>query len=126
MENEDIRFAVYDKNEENIELTVSYITAYFNDKNIPVTIHRFYDTQGLIDAFRHINFTALLMGMDGMDEVDTAWTIKKLAAGCSQIIMSNTGDYSMEGYRLDVFDYWLRPLDQAKINESLERLNITN
>jgi len=125
MENEDIRFAVYDKNEENVELTVSYVTAYFNDKNRPVTIHRFYDTNGLIDAFRHISFTALFIGMDAMDEVDAAWTLKKIAAGCAFIIMSNSGDYSMEGYRLEVFDYWLRPLEQSKINESLERLNIT-
>ena len=122
MESENLRFAVYDKNEGDMELTVSYLSSFFDNKKMLFNVHRFYDTYGLIDAFRHISFTALLIGMNSMEEVDAAWVIKKLAEGCQLVIMSNSGDYSMEGYRLNAFDYWLKPLDEARVYKTLGRI----
>ncbi|MCL2820356.1 MAG: hypothetical protein FWD38_05935 [Oscillospiraceae bacterium] len=122
MENTFMRLAVYDNTEKDRELTVSYISAYFERTDIPVKIHRFYDTNGLIDAFRHDRFTAVFIGMDSMNEVDAAWIIRKFAPGCSLVIMSNSGDYSLEGYRLEAFNYWLKPVGSEKAGETLERL----
>ena len=122
MENTFLRLAVYDNTEKDRELTVSYLSAYFVRTDIPVKIHRFYETNGLIDAFRHDRFTAVFIGMDNMNEVDAAWVIRKLVPDCSLVIMSSTGDYSMEGYRLEAFDYWLKPISKEKVLETLGRL----
>ena len=122
MENEVLRFAVYDSTEKDRELAVSYISEYYSNNNALVKIHRFFDTDGLVDAFRHDSFAGAAIGMNSMREVDAAWIIKKIAPKCRLVIMSESGDYSMEGFRLEAFDYWLKPLVKEKVNKSMERM----
>ena len=121
--NKYLRFAVCDINRQANELASRFISEYYKNKNEQPEIEVFNDTEGVIGAFRRQNgFAAVFIGMNSMDEVDTAWVIRKLAPNCPLVIMSDSGDYSLEGYRLDAFDYWLKPLDEKKMNRTLERL----
>jgi len=126
MESKKLRIAMYGKNKQDVEIAVTSISGYFSARENSVEILRFCDTDGLIDAFRNCNFSAVFLEMNNMSEVDTAWIIKKFAPKCPLVIMSDSGDYAMEGYRLGAFDYWLKPLDETKINQSLERIMINN
>jgi len=117
-------FAVCDKDRNENEITSRYIAEFYKNKGKQAEIHPFYDTDGIIETFRRQNsFVAVFIGMNSMEEVDTAWILRKLAPKCALVIMSDCGDYSLEGYRLEAFDYLLRPLDENKINKTLERLN---
>jgi len=117
-------FAVFDKDQNESEIASQYILEFYKTKGKQAEISLFYDTQEIINAFRRQNnFTAVFIGMRSMDEVDAAWDLRKIAPKCSLVIMSDCGDYAMEGYRLDAFDYWLKPLDEKKIYKTLERLN---
>ena len=113
-----------DKNQEDIINASRFISKYYTSKSNRAEIQQFDDTDKIIEVFRRRNgFAAVFIGMDSMDEVDTAWILRKLAPRCPIIIMSRCGDYSLEGYRLDAFSYWLKPLDEERINQTLERLN---
>ena len=116
------RFAVYEKEQADREAASRVISSFFTNENIPAEIHRFFDTDGLIDAFRHNVYTAVFIGMDSMSEVDAAWIIKKFAPKCALVIISSSRDYAMEGYRLDAFDYWMKSIDEEKIDSALKRL----
>ena len=117
-------FAVCDKDQNESEIASQYILEFYKTKGKQAEINLFYDTQEIINAFRRQNnFTAVFIGMRSMDEVDAAWDLRKIAPKCSLVIMSDSGDFAMEGYRLDAFDYWLKPLDEKKIYKTLERLN---
>jgi len=116
-------FAVCDKTQEDIQNASRCISEFYADKNIQVEIQQFDNTDKILDAFRsQNNFAAVFMGMNSMDEVDTAWILRKIAPKCPIIIMSYCGDYSLEGYRIDACAYWLKPFDEKKINSTLERL----
>ena len=121
MEMINLRLAVYDKVPEDREVVSRVVSEFYESNNMSAEIHRFFDTDGLVDAFRHNSYEAIFMYMNSMDEVDAAWVIRKLAPDCTLVIISDNGDYSMEGYRLEAFDYWLKPLDEEKINKTLER-----
>jgi len=119
-----IKIAVCDKIKDDGIAASQFISEFYMKNNNQAEIQQFDDTETIIDAFRlQNNFTAVFIGIYSMDDVDTAWVIRKLAPNCPIIIMSDSGDYSLEGYRLDAFGYWLKPLDGKKINETLERLN---
>ena len=122
MEIKIIRFAVYDKDQKERELISSNIMTFCVEMNRQAEVEQFDDTENLIEAFRQSSYSAVFIAMDCMDEVDTAWIIRKLAPKCSLVIMSNSGDYSMEGYRLEAFDYWLKPTGEAKTNQTLSRI----
>ena len=124
-QNKNLRFAVCDKNHQANELATRFISDFYKNKNEPTEIQRFDDTEGVIGAFRrHNGYAAVFIGMSSMDEVNTAWIIRKLAPKCPLVIMSDTGDYSLEGYRLEAFGYWLKPLDAKQINYTLEKLTL--
>ena len=123
MEIKILKFAMYDKNQEERENISSVILTFYIDKDMQAEIVQFENTESLIEAFRQSSFTAVFIFMDSMDEVDTAWIIKKIAPQCPLIIMSDSGDYSMEGYRLEAFDYWLTPPDATKMRETMSRLS---
>ena len=123
METKSIMFAVCDKNQEEIKATSLFISEFYNNKGKQPEIQCFDDTDKIIDAFRRQNgYVAVFMGMNSMDEVDTAWILRNIAPRCRLVIMSPCGDYSLEGYRLEAFDYWLKPLEEERINKTLERL----
>jgi len=129
MENKSFCFAVCDKNQDDIINASRYISEYYSNKNNRAEIQKFNDTDKIIEAFRsQNNFAAVFIGMNSMDEVDTAWILRKLAPKCPLVIMSYCGDYSLEGFRLDAFAYWLKPFDENKIIRTLERIykNIFN
>ena len=122
MEEINSRFVVYDNVQEDRELVSRVVSMFYENKNVSAEIHSLFDKYRLVDAFRHNIYYAIFMGMNSMDEVDAAWIIRKLAPKCPLIIMSVSGDYAMEGYRLEAFDYLVKPLDEEKINKTLERL----
>jgi len=123
MNNATIKVAICDKIKDDGIAASDFISEFYINNNNQAEIQEFDDTETIIDAFRlQNNFAAVFIGMNSMDEVDTAWVIRKLAPNCPLVIMSDSGDYSLEGYRLDAFDYWLKPLDEKKMNRTLERL----
>ena len=127
MEIKNFRFAVCDKNQADIINASRCISEYYTGKSNRAEIQQFDDTDKIIDAFRRQNrYAAVFIGMNSMDEVDTAWILRNIAPRCPIIIMSRCGDYCLEGYRLDAFDYWLKPLDEQRISRTLERLNDTD
>ena len=119
----ELRFAVCDKNPQENELAARFISEFYKKESKRTEIQQFDDTEEVIDAFRRqTGFSAVFIGMNSMNEVDTAWILRKLAPRCPLVIMSDCGDYSLEGYRLEAFDYWLKPFDEKRINTTLERL----
>jgi DNA-binding LytR/AlgR family response regulator len=123
MHSKDYRFAVFDKDRENGNNTSRFVSAFYADKEKRTNVRQFYSIEGIIKYFRRNVYTAIFMSMNGMDEVDAAWVIKQRDPGCLIIIMSECGDYSLEGFRLEAFDYLLHPMDEQKISAVLERLN---
>jgi len=119
-------FAVCDKDRDENEIVSRYLSEFHKDKGKQVEIHRFFDTEEIINSFRRqSDYAAMFIGMNSMEEVDTAWILRRLAPKCALVIVSDCGDYGLEGYRLEAFDYWLRPLDENKANETLTRLKLS-
>jgi len=57
-----------------------------------------------------------------MRDIDAAWVIRDRDKKCPLVFMSRSGDYSLEGYRLEVVNYLLEPLEKDRINQTLGRL----
>ena len=117
-----MKIAVCDDAIEVKEAAARFISAYYKAKGIIAQVVQFESNMELIAAFRQGAFKAVFIGINNMSDVNAAWIIRDRDEKCPIIIMSGAGDYSLEGYRLEAFDYLLKPLDASKINKALDRL----
>jgi len=120
-----LEIAVYDEIQIRRENVVRWIASYYKAKGHPVEISQFKEANEFTGAFRKNSFSSVFIGINGMRCVDLAWVIRNRDKKCPLVIISRSGDYSLEGYRLEVTDYLVEPLDEQKLHKTLDRLQKT-
>ena len=121
-----MRFAVYDEIESDRETAARLISEYYGTKGFLPDILQFKQAEEFTGLFQRHSFSAVFIGINNMGGVDAAWVMRGRDKICPLIIMSGSGDYSLEGYRLEAADYLLKPLDERKFYKALDRLKKHN
>jgi DNA-binding response OmpR family regulator len=67
-------------------------------------------------------FHMVFMGIEGMTGVETARDIRKIDELCPMFIVSSSGEYAVEGYRLHVTDYLKKPVTAERIGKAVARI----
>ena len=67
-------------------------------------------------------FHMVFIGIEGMTGVETARNIRDIDALCPIFIVSSSGKYAVEGYRLHVTDYLIKPVTAERIGEAIARI----
>jgi len=114
--------AVYDGVQKDRETAAQLISEFCKTRGIMAEIAQFSKADEIIGVFRQYSFTAVFIGLNSMQGVDTAWIVRKRDKKCPLVIMSHCSDYSLEGFRLEALEYLIKPLDDEKIFRVLDRL----
>ena len=122
------RVSVFDLNGDDCTNIVLSIRLYFEEHGIPVTISQFTKMQPFAYDFDNCQksgspYHMVFIGVDNMLGVETARNIRGLNERCPMFLLSNTGDYGMEGFRLHALDYITKPLSPERVKEALSRID---
>ena len=114
--------AVYDEIQTRRETAVRLISDFYSEKGDSVEISQFKEVTELTGSFRKNSYSVVFIGINSMRDIDAAWVIRDRDKKCPLVFISRSGDYSLEGYRLEVVNYLLEPLEKDRINQTLGRL----
>ncbi len=121
------RVAVFDLNENDCAHTAREVRLYFEQQGIKAHIMQFTRMQPFAYDFDNSRQTGkpyhmVFIGVDNMPGVETAGNIRDLDSGCPMFLLSETGDYGMEGFRLQALDYIAKPLSHERVSRSVSRI----
>ena len=117
-----MRIAVYDEIQIRRENAVKWIFTYAEANGRHIEALQFKEARELVGEFRENSFSAVFVGINSMRCVDVAWVIRNRDKKCPLVMISRSGSYSLESYRLEAADYLVEPLDEQKIHQALDRI----
>jgi len=59
------------------------------------------------------------------DDFESAWRLHDIDHHCPIILVSDSGEYALISYRIQVAHYLTKPISKEKINEALRRIKKT-
>lgn len=107
---------------EDDELALKLIQSNLQVLGITSEVYAF---TSVVDAIRRISFEPkdllfLDVGLPGINGIDFA---KSLSVKPKIVVITSERDHAFDAYQLDVIDYILKPVDQAKLLRSLNKVN---
>jgi len=87
-------------------------------------IHKFSSGAKLVEAYKKKEYSSIIfldMKMEGMDGIQTAEIIKGYDKKSIIIIVTSILEYAIEGYRVNAFDFLLKPIKKEKLEQVLRR-----
>ena len=80
------------------------------------------DFKGNADAGTPYDMT--FISLDNMMGVETARNIRELDTGQPIFIVSESGEFGLEGFRLRALDYLIKPVSGSRIKEAVRRIGM--
>ena len=116
-----MKIAVLDRQKEERSRTTALIYACRYKSN-PVEVSEFGDYCEIVDVFGVKGFDCLFITVDNMDDFESAWRLHDIDHHCPIILISDSGEYALTSYRIQVAHYLTKPISKEKINEALRRI----
>jgi len=119
-----IRFAICDDEPLLREYIASLVTTWSTDTQYTVRLSAFESAEGLLDSLEddHV-FDILLLDiqMGKMDGIQLARHIRQLNEHVVIIFITGVADYIMDGYDVSALHYLLKPINETKLFETLDK-----
>jgi DNA-binding LytR/AlgR family response regulator len=121
-----MRILICDDTQSDLDVTYSYVTEYFNKKNINVKIDCFTDCNILLDKIEFIEdakydlyFLDVIMQQNG---INVAGEIIKRNQNPNIIFTTSSKEYAIDAFKVQAFDYILKPLNKNELYDSIDRI----
>lgn len=88
----------------------------------PVKVRAFTDIQEAAVAALAESWEMAFVVVEGMPGVESARLIRESAPALPLFLVSSTGDYALEGFRLQALDYLIRPVSAERVRAAVARL----
>lgn len=117
------KFAVFDFIKRDCAVTSEAVREYYDRQSITAEVKEFTEMQPLIYDFRDNKYDITFIGLSSMLDVETARSIRRLDKKCPIILVSDVADFAIEGYRLNVVDYLVKPVTYELICDAVSCYN---
>ena len=117
------RIAVYDTNPAECETTAEALREYFDRRSEEAKICAFTESQRFLLDFRDNHYDMVFMAMNTPIDLNTARSAGCIDLTCPLFFVSRNEDYCLEGYRLSVLDYLLKPVTCQCLHEALSLID---
>lgn len=119
-----MRILICDDTQSELNVTYSYVTEYFNKKNINVTIDCFTNCNIVLNKLDFIeNYDLYLLDVIMQQNgIDVAGEIMKKHPNSSIIFTTTSKDYAIDAFKVQAFDYILKPINKNEFYDSIDRI----
>ena len=117
-----MRVAVFDTSQEDLAITSQAVREYFERRGAAANVLEFAKAYDFVKDFRDNHCDMAFLGMNGMLDVETARSVSQLDRRCPLFFVSTVGDYGLEGLRLNVLDYLIKPVTYQRVSEAIGRI----
>lgn len=123
------KIAVFDFNADECAATANAVREYCVVAGMKALVLEFNAMQPFVSDFdenagSHTPYAMVFIGVDSMMGVETARLIRDSSAYCPMFIVSNVGDYGIEGFRLHALDYLVKPVTPLRVREAIGRIGM--
>ena len=101
------------------------LRAYFSGEGWAAELFVFSEIEPMVEAFHRRRFDMAFTVVDGMMAVEAARLLRQEDATCPLFLISGSGEYAMEGYRLRALDYLLQPVTPQRLGQAVCRIGDT-
>ena len=115
------RIAVFDTSNDDLIVTAQAVREYFDRHGDNARVLDFTSAYDFIRDFRDNFCDMAFLGINGMLDVETARSVSQLDRRCPLFFVSSVGDYGLEGLRLKVADYLIKPVTYQRVSEAISR-----
>ena len=82
----------------------------------------FGDSQAVARAVQGGGYDMAFVVVNGMPAVETARLVRESGGGIQLFLVSRTGDYALEGFRLHALDYLIQPVSAERVVQAVTRI----
>lgn len=113
------RIAVFDFDSVDREALLEALTGHFGQG---AELCAFGDTQSVARAVRDDCYDMAFVAVNGMPAMETARLVRESGGAIPLFLVSVTGEYALEGFRLGVLDYLIQPVSRERIGGAVARI----
>lgn len=117
------RIAVYDTIPKECETTVEALRECFDRRSQQIKICAFTESHSFLLDFRDNHYDMAFLAMNSPVDLNAARGAGQMDLSCPLFFVSRNGDYSLEGYRLSILDYLLKPVTCEYIHKAVSRID---
>ena len=121
-----MRILICDDTQSDLDVTYKYVTEYYKKKNINVKIDCFTDCNIVLNLLNFIEdnqydlyFLDVVMQHNG---IYVASEIIKKVPNASIIFTTTSKEFAIDAFKVQAFDYILKPLDKTEFYDSIDRI----
>ena len=118
------RISVYDPSEDDCTIATDTLTELFDQSGVKAIIKAFTDREAFTYDFRDEHYDVVFIGIDSFLDFEAARSVHGLDKKCPIFLVSRTDEYALEGIRMRVADYIIKPMTATRLRESLSRTNL--
>ena len=121
-----MKILICDDTQSELDVTYKYVTDYFSKRNFSVKIDTFTDCNIVLNLLtfleEHEYDLYLLDVVMQQNGIDVAKEILKKVPNASIIFTTTSKEFAIDAFKVQAFDYILKPLDKDEFNDSLTRV----
>lgn len=125
-----LKIAVCDDDALTVQSICKAIEGFFTNKKISVCFSRFFSGETLlcdmIDKHIYYDVVFLDIGMDGKNGIETAKQLRESGVSSFIVFITALKDYVFDAFEVNAMNYLLKPIDNNKLNKTLEKIAATN
>ena len=115
------RIAVFDRNEDDLFVTAAAVREYCSRLGVDAEITQFSDAGAFLGDLQKNRCDMAFLGIGNMRDLETAYSAASKNRRRLLFFVSDTLDYGVEGVRLKIADYLLKPVTYASVWEVMAR-----
>lgn len=116
-----VTIGVFDLNAADLAVTAGAVREYQKRGKVPADIREFSEIPAFAYDFNVRHYDMVFIGVDSMMGVEAARLIRQASERCPLFLVSSSGDYGIEGFRLGALDYLIKPVLPERVEESVKR-----
>ena len=121
-----MRILICDDTQSDLDVTYKYVTEYFKKKNITIKTDCFTDCNIVLNSLEFLEdnsydiyFLDVVMQHNG---IHVAKEILKKIPNASIIFTTTSKEFAIDAFKVQAFDYILKPLDKVEFFDSIDRI----
>ncbi|MBO4990097.1 MAG: response regulator transcription factor [Clostridia bacterium] len=118
-----LSIAIVEDNEEEGNRLEEYLLRYSKEAGEEIKVSRFSSAFRFLDGYKAIYDVVFMdIEMPDMNGMTAATKLREFDSNIFIIFVTNIAKYAIDGYKVDAFDYFLKPAHYADIRMRMERI----